>query len=57
MTRIATFEVTVHATTDKKKLTTGIKNYDYGVINLRTPELTEYIGKKVKIIIEKLPDV
>jgi len=43
------FEVKVHATSDRKKLKKGMKLYEYGVINIRSPELKAYVGKIVKI--------
>ena len=47
------FEVKVHKTTDKKKLATNeIKIYDYGAINIRSPELAKYVDKKVKVRIQ-----
>lgn len=49
--------VKVYATTDKKKLSDGTsKKYDYGAINLRSPELFQYIGQKVRIKIEPIPN-
>lgn len=44
-----TFEVKVHATSDKKKLKEGTKVYEYGVINIRSPDLKAYVGKVVKV--------
>ena len=55
MKAIAIFEVKVHKTTDKKKLIGGgSKRYDYGAINIRSPELVGYVGKKVKVRIESI---
>ncbi|MGI0059949.1 MAG: hypothetical protein ACREBJ_09295 [Nitrosotalea sp.] len=55
MKTIATFKVKIHKTSDKKKLKEGSVTYDYGAINIRSPELAKYVGKtvKVKIILEK----
>lgn len=52
MRTIASFNVKIHKTTDKKKLKAGLKEYDYGAINIRAPELAKYVGKKVKIKVE-----
>ncbi|PIU21643.1 MAG: hypothetical protein COT15_01215 [Candidatus Diapherotrites archaeon CG08_land_8_20_14_0_20_34_12] len=49
------YEAKISRTTDRKKLATKeTKNYDYGTINIRKPELAKYIGKmaKVRITIE-----
>lgn len=44
------FEVKIHKTTDKKKLATNeMKEYDYGAINIRSPELAKHIGKTAKV--------
>ena len=55
MKAIAIFEVKVHKTTDKKRLISGSsKKYEYGAINIRSPELLGYVGKKVKARIESV---
>ncbi|MFH1695121.1 MAG: hypothetical protein ABH850_01685 [Candidatus Micrarchaeota archaeon] len=47
------FEVKIHKTTDKKKLATKeMKDYEYGTINIRSPELAKHIGKKAKITVK-----
>lgn len=44
------FDVKIHKTTDKKELATKeTKVYEYGAINIRSPELAQYIGKNAKI--------
>ncbi|MFH1256663.1 MAG: hypothetical protein V1494_05235 [Candidatus Diapherotrites archaeon] len=44
------FNVKIHKTTDKKKLTSGeTKTYDYGTISIRSQELAKHIGKKAKV--------
>ncbi len=44
------FKTKIHKTTDKKKLATNeTKTYEYGAINIRSPELAKHIGKKVKV--------
>lgn len=44
------YEAKISRTTDRKKLATKeTKNYDYGTINIRKPELAKFIGKKAKI--------
>ena len=44
------YEAKISRTTDRKKLATKeTKNYDYGTINIRKPELAKYIGKKAKV--------
>lgn len=48
-----TFEVKVHATSDKKKLKEGTKVYEYGVINIRSPELKAFVGKVVKVSVKE----
>lgn len=52
MTKIAEYTVKVHSTKDKKKLKSGVKEYEYGTINIRDPKLKRYIGKKVNVKIE-----
>lgn len=50
MKQIGTFRVRVSTSTDKKKTKEGkIKNYEYGSVSLRSPDLTEYIGKDVMV--------
>ncbi len=44
------FKAKIYGTTDKKKLVTGKNHlYEYGAINIRTPELAKHIGKYAKI--------
>lgn len=52
---IATFEVKIHKTTDKKTVQGEQKIYEYGAINIRSPELAKYVDKRVKVRIEELP--
>lgn len=54
MTKIAEYTVKIHSTKDKKKLKEGVKEYEYGTINIRDPKLREHIGKTVKVKIFKL---
>ena len=54
MTKIAEYKVKVHSTKDKKKLRSGLKEYEYGTINIRDPRLREHIGKTVKVTIFKV---
>ncbi|MGI0141706.1 MAG: hypothetical protein ACREBF_03605 [Candidatus Micrarchaeales archaeon] len=50
MKQIGTFRVKISSTFDRKKLSTGkTKDYKYGSVSIRSPELTEYIGKEVMI--------
>ncbi len=50
MKQIGTFRVRVSSGTDSKKLSDGtVKKYKYGMITIRTPQLTEEIGKDVMI--------
>jgi hypothetical protein len=50
MKQIATFRVRVSSGTDSKKLSNGtVKKYRYGMITIRTPQLTGEIGKDVMI--------
>ena len=49
MTKIAEYTVKVHSTKDKKKLKFGVKEYEYGTINIRDPNLRGHIGKTVKV--------
>lgn len=50
MKQIATFRVNVSSGTDTKKLSDGSKKkYRYGSITIRSPQLSEYIGKKLMI--------
>ena len=49
MKAIAIFKVKVYKTTDKKKVNGKAKNYEYGAINIRSPELAGYVGKTVKV--------
>jgi len=47
------FEAKIYKTTDKKTLSTNeTKNYDYGAINIRSPDLAKFIGNKVKVTIK-----
>ena len=47
------FEARVYKTTDKKRLSTNkTKNYDYGAINIRSPGLAKFIGKKAHVTIK-----
>lgn len=52
MTKIAEFTVKIHSTKDKKKIKSGLKEYEYGTINIRDGKLTDYIGKTVKLKVE-----
>jgi len=50
MVKTFEYEARISLTTDKKKLATNeTKNYDYGTINLRKPELAKYIGKQATV--------
>ena len=50
MKQIGTFRVKVSSGTDRKKLSDGsVKKYKYGMITVRTPQLTDLIGKDVMI--------
>jgi len=50
MTKTYEYKARISRTTDKKKLATNeTKNYDYGTINIRKPELAKYIGKQAKV--------
>lgn len=51
MKTIAKFEVKVYKTTDKKKLKEESKVYEYGAINIRSPELAKYANKTVRVVI------
>lgn len=54
MKQVGTFRVKVSSGTDSKKLSDGtIKKYQYGSITIRTPKLSELIGKVVMIRIFK----
>lgn len=52
MKTIATFKVKIHKTTDTKTVNEKPKVYEYGAINIRSPELAKYVGKIVKIRVE-----
>ena len=52
MKKIASFDVKIHKTTDTKKLKEGKKVYNYGAINIRSPELAGYIGRRVRVRVE-----
>jgi hypothetical protein len=56
MTAIAEYEVKVHSTKDRKRLKSGIREYEYGTVNIRDPKLNEYIGKPVKVKIFKVSE-
>lgn len=48
--QIGTYHLTVASGTDTKKLADGsVKKYKYGMVVVRTPDLTEKIGKRVMI--------
>lgn len=50
MKQIGTFRVRVSSGIDHKKLSDGsIKKYKYGMITIRTPQLSDEIGKDVMI--------
>lgn len=50
MRQIGTFRVKISSSTDKKKTAEGkVKNYEYGSLSIRTPDLTDYIGKEVMV--------
>ena len=50
MRQIGTFRVKVSSGVDTKKLSDGtIRKYRYGMVTIRTPQLTEKIGKNVMI--------
>lgn len=49
MAVIAEYKVKVHSTKDKKKLKAGVKEYEYGTVNIRDPRLKKQIGKTVKV--------
>jgi hypothetical protein len=54
METIATYKVKVYSTSDKKKLSDGTKKtYEYGAINLRAPQLKDFIGKEVIVKVFK----
>ena len=54
METIATYKVKVYATSDKKKLSDGtFKKYEYGAINLRAPQLKDFVGKEVIVKVLK----
>ena len=50
---IAEYTLKVYLSKDKKKLKGGIKEYEYGTINIRDPKLKEHIGETVKVKVEK----
>lgn len=52
MAKIAEYEARVHSTKDKKKLKEGVKEYEYGTINIRSPKLKDHIGQIVKLTVE-----
>jgi len=54
MTKIAEYTVKIHPTKDKKKLKSGVKEYEYGTINIRDPKLKGHIGETVKVKVELL---
>lgn len=54
MRAIAILKVKVYQTTDKKTVRGKSKRYNYGAINIRSPDLAEYVGKTVKVRIEGL---
>ncbi len=53
MPKVGEYAVTIHSTSDKKKLKGGVREYRYGTINIRDPSLTPHIGKRVKVIVEE----
>lgn len=50
---IGSFKVKVSSTTYKKKLKDETKNYEYGSVSIKSPELAEYIGQEVDVKIYK----
>lgn len=53
MRAIAILRVKVYKTTDKKKVRGKSKSYNYGAINIRSPDLADYVGKVVKVRVEE----
>lgn len=54
MKQVGTFRINVSSGTDTKKLSDGsVKEYKYGSITIRSPKLSEFIGKKLMIRIFK----
>ena len=50
MKQVGTFRVKVSSSFDRKKLKSGVtKDYTYGSISMRSPKLTEFIGKILMI--------
>ena len=50
MVKTFEYKIKICKTTDKKKLAGNkVKNYDYGTISIRKPELSGYIGKTAKV--------
>lgn len=54
MKAIAILKVKVYKTADKKKVNGKSKQYNYGAINIRSPDLVDYVGKTVKVRIEEV---
>ncbi|MFA4945969.1 MAG: hypothetical protein WC607_00295 [Candidatus Micrarchaeia archaeon] len=53
MAKIAEYIVKIYSSKDKKKLKAGLKEYEYGTINIRDPGLKEHIGETVTVKVEK----
>ena len=50
MKQVGTYRVKVSSGTDSKKLSDGkVKKYEYGSITIRTPKLSQFIGKNLMI--------
>ena len=49
MRAIGKFHSKIVPTTDRKKLKKTNKNYTYGTISIRSPDLTEHVGEKVLV--------
>jgi hypothetical protein len=47
------FNAKIYKTSDKKTLSTSEKKtYEYGAINIRSPDLAKFVGKKAKVIVK-----
>ena len=49
MGQIGKYTIKVSSTTYKKKLKNENKNYEYGSVSIKRPELAEYIGQDVEV--------
>ena len=49
-------ELKISETTHRKNTKGGVQEYHYGALTIHNPELVKYIGKTVKVKVEKIKE-